>query len=147
MSQAKKPKKRVLFLCTHNSARSQMAEALVNHDLGAEFEAFSAGTEPAGVRPETIQVLAEAGLDISGARSKSVDEFEGQAFDYVITLCGQAAASCPVFPGGTRQVHLGFDDPAVATGTAEEVRAEFARIRDEIRERVEAFLLGEAQGR
>jgi arsenate reductase len=133
-------KKRVLFICTSNSARSQMAEALVNHDLGSRFEASSAGTDPKTPHPLAIRVLAEIGIDHSLARSKSMDEFAGQAFDFVITLCDSANETCPLFFGGVRRVHLGFDDPARAEGTGEEKLAVFRRVRDEIRTRVEAFL-------
>jgi arsenate reductase (thioredoxin) len=133
-------KKRVLFLCTANSARSQMAEALVNHDLGDRFEAYSAGTVPKAPHPAALSVLAEIGIDHSRARSKSLDEFDGQSFDYVITLCGAANETCPLFFGGVERVHLGFDDPAVATGTEEEILAAFRRVRDQIRETVETYL-------
>jgi len=133
-------KKRVLFLCTSNSCRSQMAEALVNHDLGDQFEAFSAGTDPATPHPLAIRVLAEIGIDHSLARSKSMDEYAGQAFDFVITLCDSANETCPLFFGGVRRAHLGFDDPAKAEGTEEEKLAVFRRVRDEIRTQVEAFL-------
>ena len=137
----------VLFLCTANSARSQMAEALVNHDLGDRFQAFSAGTEPTRPRPEAIEVLAELGIDHSRARSKSLDEFAGRTFDFVITLCGWANETCPLFFGGVQREHIGFDDPARAEGTKEEVLAAFRRVRDEIREHVESFLLAQTAER
>jgi len=133
-------KKRVLFLCTSNSCRSQMAEALVNHDLGDRFEAYSAGTDPATPHPLAIRVLAEIGIDHSLARSKSMDEFAGQAFDFVITLCDSTNETCPLFFGGVRRAHLGFDDPARAEGSEEGKSAVFRRVRDEIRNQVEAFL-------
>lgn len=133
-------KKRVLFICTSNSARSQMAEALVNHDLGDRFEAFSAGTEPKEPHPLAIEVLGEIGIDHRAARGKSTDEFAGQAFDFVITLCDSANETCPLFFGGVRRAHLGFDDPAKAGRSDEEKRAVFRRVRDEIRIRVEAYL-------
>ena len=133
-------KKRVLFICTSNSCRSQMAEALVNHDLGDRFEAYSAGTDPNPPHPLAIRVLAEIGIDHSSARSKSMDEFAGQAFDFVITLCDSANETCPLFFGGVRRAHLGFDDPARAEGTEVERLAVFRRVRDEIRSQVEAFL-------
>jgi len=133
-------KKRVLFICTSNSARSQMAEALVNHDLGESFEAYSAGTEPKPPHPLAIRVLAEIGIDHSAARSKSMDEFADQSFDFVITLCDAANETCPLFFGGVRRAHLGFDDPAGAEGTEEEKLAVFRRVRDEIRAQVEAYL-------
>lgn len=134
-------KKRVLFICTSNSARSQMAEVLVNHDLGDRYEAFSAGTDPKAPHPLAIRVLAEIGIDHSAARSKSMDEFAGQAFDFVITLCDSANETCPLFFGGVRRGHLGFDDPARAEGSDEEKLAVFRRVRDEIRSQVEAFLI------
>ena len=133
-------KKRILFICTSNSARSQMAEALVNHDLGEHFEAFSAGTDPQSPHPLALSVLKEVGVDHSGARSKSMDEFAGQDFDFVITLCDAANETCPLFFGGVRRTHLGFDDPARAEGTTQEKLAVFRRIRDEIRVQVEAYL-------
>ena len=133
-------RKRVLFLCTSNSCRSQMAEALVNHDLGDRFEAYSAGTDPATPHPLAIRVLAEIGIDHSLARSKSMDEFAGQAFDFVITLCDPTNETCPLFFGGVRRAHLGFDDPARAEGSEEGKLAVFRRVRDEIRDQVEAFL-------
>ncbi len=118
-----------------------MAEALVNHDLGDRFEAFSAGTDPKRPHPLAIRVLAEIGIDHSPARSKSLDEFAGQAFDVVITLCDSANETCPLFFGGVRRAHLGFDDPARAEGTEEERLAVFRRVRDEIRSQVEGFLI------
>jgi len=133
-------KKKVLFLCTANSARSQMAEALINHDMGDRYEAFSAGTSPTAPRPEALQVLAEIGIDHSRARSKSLDEFESQSFDYVITLCGAANETCPLFFGGVERSHLGFEDPSRVTGTEEEVLTAFRRVRDQIRKAVENYL-------
>jgi arsenate reductase len=133
-------KKRVLFLCTSNSCRSQLAEALVNHDLGDRFEAFSAGTDPATPHPLAIRVLAEIGIDHTSARSKHLDEFAGQTFDFVITLCDSANETCPLFFGGVRRAHLRFDDPAKAEGGEEEKLAVFRRVRDEIRNQVEAYL-------
>lgn len=126
-------KKRILFLCTHNSCRSQMAEGLINHYLGNRFEASSAGTEATRVNPLAIRVLAELGIDISGHRSKTMDEFAGKTFDYVITLCGDANEKCPLFFGGVERMHLGFHDPSRATGCDEEIMAEFRRVRDEIK--------------
>ena len=130
------PKQRVLILCTGNSARSQMAEGLLRHDAGDRFEVFSAGTKPTHVRPEAITVMQELGIDISCHRSKSVDDFAGQDFDYVVTVCDNAKASCPVFPAGTRQIHWSFDDPAAVEGSQEERLAAFRRIRSELRERL-----------
>ena len=126
-------KKRVLFLCTHNSCRSQMAESLMNHYLGDRFEAFSAGTEATGVNRLAVQVMAETGIDISGQRSKTLDEFDDQPFDYVVTLCGDANENCPLFVGGVERMHVGFDDPSRTTGSEEEIVAEFRRVRDEIK--------------
>ena len=129
-------KKRILFLCTHNSCRSQMAEGLVNHYLGDRFTAFSAGTEATRVNPLAIQVLAELGIDISRHYSKTLDEFSGQQFDHVITLCGSANEQCPLFFGGVQRVHIGFDDPSQRPGTPEEVLQEFRRVRDEIQQKL-----------
>ena len=132
--------KRVLFICTKNSARSQMAEGLVNHDLVGRFEAFSAGTNPSSVHPLAIKVMREIGIDISHHCSKSMDEFAQERFDYVITLCDQENESCPVFFGGTRRLHMGFPDPAAAEGGDEEKRGVFRKVRDQIREELEKFL-------
>lgn len=133
-------KQKVLFLCTHNSCRSQLAEGLVNHDLGDRFQAFSAGTEATRVNPLAIEVMAEIGIDIAGQRSKTMDEFAGERFDYVITLCGDANEKCPLFFGGVRRVHIGFDDPSRLTGSAAELLPEFRRVRDEIRRRLSEYL-------
>jgi arsenate reductase (thioredoxin) len=133
-------KRRVLILCTGNSARSQMAEGILRHDGGDRFEVFSAGTKPSRVRPEAIEVMRELGIDISGHRSKSVDEFSGQEFDYVITVCDNANESCPVFPGRTRRVHWGFEDPAAVGGDEATRVAVFRRVRDEIREKLAGFI-------
>ncbi len=133
-------KKKVLLLCTHNSCRSQMAEGIVNHFLGDRFQAYSAGTEATRVNPLAIRVLAEIGIDISGHYSKTIDEFDGQAFDHVISLCGSANEQCPLFFGGVKRVHIGFDDPSRTTGTAEEIMADFRRVRDEIKKRLIEYL-------
>ena len=135
-------KQRILFLCTHNSCRSQMAEGLVNHYLGDRFQAFSAGTEATRVNPLAIQVLAELGIDISRHHSKTLDEFSGQRFDQVITLCDAANEQCPLFFGGVERVHIGFDDPSRLSGTPEEVLPEFRRVRDAIRTTLTAHLTG-----
>ena len=137
-------KKKVLFLCTHNSCRSQMAEGIVNADLGDRFEAFSAGTVSTSVNPLATRVLSEIGIDISGHRSKTLDSFAGQSFDYVITLCGSANEQCPLFFGGVRRVHIGVDDPSGASGSPEAVLDEFRRVRDEIRKEITGYLTGEA---
>jgi arsenate reductase len=134
---------RVLFLCTGNSARSQMAEGLLRAKAGARFEVSSAGTRPSRVREEAIAALAEMGIDISGHRSKSVDEFTGRQFDWVITVCDNARESCPVFPAGTRRLHWSFEDPAAVEGSLPERLAAFRRIRDAISQRLDEFLLGE----
>ncbi len=135
-------RRRVLILCTGNSARSQMAEGLLRHMAGDRFEASSAGTTPGVVRPEAIAVLAELGIDISGHRSKSVDEFLGQAFDYVITVCDNAREHCPVFPAAAQRIHWSFEDPAAASGTEYHRLAAFRSIRDQIRERLREWLAG-----
>jgi arsenate reductase (thioredoxin) len=127
-------KKRVLILCTGNSARSQMAEGLLRHDAGDRFEVASAGTRPDVVRPEAIAAMRELGIDIAGHRSKRVDEFDGQSFDYVITVCDNAKESCPVFLGTTKRLHHNFDDPPPAPeGSDAERMAIFRRVRDELR--------------
>jgi arsenate reductase (thioredoxin) len=126
-------KKRVLILCTGNSARSQMAEGLLRHDAGERFDVESAGTKPGIVRPEAIAVMKELGIDISGHRSKHVDEFAGQRFDYVITVCDNARESCPVFFGAAHRLHRSFADPATENGSEEERLTLFRRVRDELR--------------
>ena len=130
---------RVLILCTGNSARSQMAEGLLRHDAGAAFEVFRAGTKPTRVQPEAVAVMREAGIDISGQRSKSVDEFEGQDFDYVITVCDNAKQSCRVFPGKTKRIHWSIEDPAAVQGSEAERLAAFRRTWDELRLRLQGF--------
>jgi arsenate reductase len=132
-------KKRVLILCTGNSARSQMAEGLLRHDAGNGFEVESAGTKPSFVRPEAIAVMKELGIDISGQRSKSVAEFQGQKFDYVITVCDSARETCPVFLGEAKRLHRGFDDPAALDAPEIERLALFRRVRDELRVYLAAF--------
>lgn len=132
-------KKKVLFLCTANSCRSQMAEGIANNFLGDRIEAVSAGTEASYVNPRAIAVLKEIGIDISLNRSKNLDEFAGQAFDFVITLCGDANEKCPLFWGDAQRIHLGFPDPAKATGSEDEIMAEFRRVRDEIKDTLRVF--------
>jgi len=132
-------KQRILILCTGNSARSQMAEGLLRHDAGDRFEVLSAGTNPGQVRPEAIAVMRELGIDISGHRSKHVDEFAGESFDYVLTVCDNANESCPVYPGHTNRLHRSFDDPAAAQGSEPERLAVFRRVRDEIRDYLRTF--------
>jgi arsenate reductase len=132
-------KKQVLFLCTANSCRSQMAEGIINHFLGDKIAAFSAGMEATHVNPTAIAVMQEIGIDISRHQSKNLTVFDGQNFDYVITLCGSANETCPLYIGGTKKMHIGFEDPAKATGTRDEIRKEFRRIRDEIKESLLMF--------
>lgn len=134
--------KKVLILCTGNSCRSQMAEGLINARLQPDFQAFSAGTEPSGyVHPKAIAAMAELGIDLSQNESKNLEQFRGQYFDYVITVCDSANENCPVWLGKTgARHHLGFDDPAKATGTEAEIMAEFRRVRDEIADQVLPFL-------
>jgi arsenate reductase len=135
---------RVLILCTGNSARSQMAEGLFRQEGGDAFEVFSAGTKPSTVRPEAIAVMNEMGIDISGHRSKSVDEFAGRQLDYVITVCDHAKESCPIFPGETKRLHWPFEDPAAVQGSEDERKAAFRKTRDQIHGRIRVFL-GECQ--
>jgi arsenate reductase (thioredoxin) len=134
-------KLRVLFICTHNSARSQMAEAMLRTFAGDAFEAFSAGTEVAGIRPETVQVMNEIGMDISGQRSKSIDEFRGQSFEWFITVCDEAQKNCPVLPGVREVAHWSIEDPSLAKGTLDERLAAFRRARDLLRNRLRLFIL------
>jgi arsenate reductase (thioredoxin) len=134
-------KRRVLILCTGNSARSQMAEGILRHDGGDTFEVESAGVKPSSVRPEAIQVMREIGIDISNHRSKSVDAFIGQEIDTVITVCDNAKETCPVFPGKTERVHRSFEDPPPpGVGSNEERLSIFRRVRDEIREWMKDFI-------
>lgn len=130
---------RVLFVCTGNSARSIMAEALLRRHGGDRFEVHSAGTHPSVVNPLTLRVLGEAGIDASWARSKSVDGFLGQSFDYVITVCDQAREACPVFPGATEALHWGYDDPAAVTGTEEEQLVAFRQVLTAMGQRISRF--------
>ena len=133
-------KRRVLFLCVHNSARSQMAEGLLRARAGDSFDVHSAGNAATAVRPLAVQAMAELGIDIGGQRSKSVDEYAGQRFDYAITVCDDAKEACPYFPGAATQIHWRFDDPAAATGSEDERLAVFRRVRDEISEQIEGFV-------
>lgn len=126
-------KKKILILCTGNSARSQMAEGLLKHICQDEFEINSAGTQPSIVRPEAIKVLGEIGIDISKNRSKSVDEFSGQIMDFVLTVCDNAKENCPYFPSKTKMVHQSFEDPAIVAGDEETMLAAFRKVRDELR--------------
>lgn len=133
-------KRRVLFLCTGNSARSQMAEGLLRHLAGDWYEASSAGTHPVGLNPGAVAAMQELGIDISTQRSKSMEEFIDQAFDYVITVCDLAKESCPRWPHAGRLAHWSFEDPAVVLGPAEEQHQAFRAVRDQIKVRIEAFL-------
>ncbi len=144
MAENTAPRRRVLFLCTHNSSRSQMAEALLRARGGARYEAFSAGTHPRSVHPLAMRAMAELGIDLSeaaGYRAKSLEEFTSQPpMDVVVTVCAEAAEECPFFPGARRQVHWGFPDPSQATGTEEERLAVFRQVRDALSQRIDAFL-------
>jgi arsenate reductase len=131
---------RILFLCTGNSARSQMAEGLLRAHGGDRFEVHSAGTHPVGLNPLAVQAMREIGIDISHHQSKSLDIFLDQPFDSVITVCDRAKESCPLFPRAAATQHWGFDDPAAVGGTSEERQAAFRRVRDEILERIRLFL-------
>jgi arsenate reductase len=137
--------RRVLFLCTGNSARSQMAEGLVNHFLGGTWEAYSAGTKPSGyVHPLAIEAMAELGIDISTQQSKSTDRFRAMELDRVITVCDHAAKHCPAWLGQGRVQHIGFPDPAAADGSRSEQLEVFRRVRDGLREQVFAYLQQDA---
>ena len=135
------PPIRVLVICYGNSARSIFAEALIRHHGGADFEAFSAGIEPIGVHPMTIRVLEEAGFDHSWARSKSVQEYIDQPFDYVITVCDDARSVCPFFPGADQSMHWGYKSPSSVTGTDAERRAAYDRVFIDLSERIRQFVM------
>jgi len=135
--------KKVLFLCTGNTCRSQMAEGLINHDFTGQVQAFSAGTNPGQLNPRAVEVMAELGIDISHQQPEPLEKYLGMDFDYVITLCGDAQANCPIFPGAKQQLHMGFEDPPKATGSEKEIHAIYRRVRDEIRQRVGDFLKSE----
>ena len=134
------PPIRVLFVCTGNSARSLMGEALLRHSGGPAFEVHSAGTEPKGINPLTERVLDEAGIDHSWARSKSVNEYLGQSFDYVITVCDQARQACPVFPGVHETLHWGYEDPAAVEGTEAERLAAFRSTLTMMSGQIQSFI-------
>jgi arsenate reductase len=134
-------KQRILFLCTHNSARSQMAEGLLRHLAGDRFEAFSAGTEATHVRPLAIKAMADLDVDISRQESKTLDRYLGESFDAVITVCDQAAEACPVFPGARRRLHWSFPDPSRATGSEADQLAVYRRVRDDIARHIRDELL------
>jgi len=132
--------RKVLFVCTGNSCRSQMAEGWLRHYAGERAEVFSAGTKPAGVNPLAVAVMREAGIDISRHRSKHLDELAKEDFLFVITVCDAAREQCPVFPGALYQLHWSFEDPAGATGSEEDKLAVFRRVRDEIAEQIRTFV-------
>jgi arsenate reductase len=142
-------KPKILFLCTGNSCRSQMAEAWTRHLKSDQFNAFSAGVEPKGIDPRAVKAMAEAGIDISGQSSKDIEALGIKEFDYVVTLCDNANEACPFFPGKTRRIHRGFDDPpklAAGASSEEAAMAFYRRVRDEIRAFVEQFPLSLALG-
>ena len=134
---------RVLFLCTGNSARSQMAEGYLHHAAGGRYEAISAGIEPKGLNPLAVEAMHEIGIDISHQKSKDVSTFLGQNIPYVITVCDNARERCPIFPGTYKFLHWSFNDPAAAEGTHDEKLKVFRRVRDEIIQRIDGELLGD----
>jgi arsenate reductase len=134
---------RVLFLCTHNSARSQMAEGWLRHVAGERFEVASAGTEATRVRPLALRAMAEVGVDLSGHASKTLERFLAEPWDYVITVCDDANEACPYFPGGKRRLHWSFPDPSRATGSEDEQLAVYRAVRDAIRARIDDFVRAE----
>ena len=137
--EVKQQKQKVLFLCTGNSCRSQMAEGWLRHLAGDRFEVSSAGTNPVGLNPGAVEAMKKSGVDISTHRSKHLNEFAGVRFDYVVTVCDRAKETCPIFPGARTILHWSFDDPASATGSDEERRVVFRRVRDEIGEQILKF--------
>jgi arsenate reductase len=137
---------RVLFLCTHNSARSQMAEGWLRHLAGDRFEAHSAGTEATRVRPLAVRAMAEEGVDIAGHAFKTLERYRAEPWDYVVTVCDDANEACPVFPGGKRRLHWSFPDPSRATGTEEQQLAVYRRVRDAVRSRVQELISGSGVG-
>jgi arsenate reductase len=132
--------RRVLFVCVHNSARSQMAEGMLRAWADDRFEVASGGTEARGVRPEAIAVMGELGIDLSGHTSKTIEQFMGQPWDFLIPVCEEACEACPYVPGAKTVLRWSFDDPSAATGTEEERLAEFRRVRDELAAKVRAFI-------
>ena len=138
-----KQRRRVLFLCTHNSARSQMAEGLLRDIAGDRFEALSAGTEATHIRPLAVRAMEEIGIDISGQESKTLERYLGEPFDHVVTVCDEANEACPYFPGAKNRLHWSLEDPSKTEGSEEERLAVFRRVRDELGERIEREL---AQG-
>ena len=140
-------KERVLFVCTHNSARSQMAEGLLRYHYGDRYEAFSAGTHPGGVNPFAVEVMREVGIDLSDHRSQHIDDFADSPMDHVVTVCDSAREECPYLPARKRNLHESFADPSAAQGSDEEKRAAFRRARDEIRAWLDSAFGGEKEGR
>ncbi len=140
----KTKRKRVLFLCTHNSSRSQMEEGLLRYYGGKRFEVFSAGTSPSKVHPMAIEMMAEKGIDIRDQRSKSIDEFLGQGFDFIVTTCDDARDICPVFPGQGERLHWGLEDPAETADSREEKCETFRRVRDELTELIRSHFLADS---
>lgn len=132
--------KRVLFLCTGNSCRSQMAEGWLRHLAGDRFDVVSAGTKPVGLHADAVLVMREAGVDISGQHSKNVSEVLQQRFDFVITVCDSAKEACPYFPGGVQRLHWSFSDPAAASGAHEQRLVVFRQVRDQIAEYMRSFI-------
>jgi arsenate reductase (thioredoxin) len=132
---------RVLFVCTHNSARSQMAEGILRHIAGDRFEVYSAGTEATHVRPQAIKVMNELGIDISAQESKTLERYLEEPFDYVVTVCDDANEACPFFPGAQRRLHWSFEDPAAAQGSGEQRLGVFRKVRDQIKKRIEEDLV------
>lgn len=141
MGKMETKRKRVVFLCTHNSCRSQMAEGFLRHHGGDRYEVFSAGASPSRVNPMAIKVMGEKGVDITSQRSKSIDEFPGQDFDFIVTTCGNARDQCPVFPGQGEMLHWGLEDPAEARGSREEKLKVFRRVRDELEKLIQSHFL------
>ena len=139
-------KTRVLFLCTHNSARSQMAEGLLRDMAGDRFEVMSAGTEATHIRPLAIRAMGDLGVDLSGQESKTLDRYLRESFDYVITVCDDANEACPFFPGAASRLHWSFEDPSKAEGSEEERLEVFRSVRDRIRDRVQAELVNGGGG-
>ena len=133
-------------MCTHNSARSQMAEGLLRHLTGDRFEAYSAGTEATHVRPQALRVMGELGIDISGQESKTLDRYLGEPFDYVITVCDDAKEACPFFPGAAQRLHWSLPDPAAAEGTEDERLEVFRSVRDRLRHHIEVELVNGKRG-
>ncbi len=134
-------KKSILFICVHNSARSQMAEGLFRHYHGEKYNVYSAGSDPLGVHPISVKIMAEIGIDISKHKSKSLKEFEGQEMDYVVTVCGNSQDTCPFFASGKKYFHKSFEDPSAFIGTEEEKIERFRAVRDDLKKWLEQFYI------